>query len=117
MAIPHPDGSEQFNLPLQFSLGTVACRIHLVTNAGDDAFPQRGFEARQFVLALRADVDFQARFVRNGITEVPPSIWPMLNVVRGLAGTLVLIKRTELRTRALIGLGMPKSDHYDRPDR
>src|SRR5256885_15966880 len=43
-------------------------------------------------------------------TEVPPSIWPMLKVVRGLAGTLVLIKRTAPRTSALMGLGMPKSD-------
>src|SRR6266702_4296959 len=43
-------------------------------------------------------------------TEVPPSIWPILKVVRGLAGTFVLMKRTEPRTRALMGLGMPKSD-------
>src|SRR6266702_2983557 len=43
-------------------------------------------------------------------TDVPPSIWPMLKVVRGLAGTFVLMKRTEPRTRALMGLGMPKSD-------
>src|SRR5258706_15309321 len=44
------------------------------------------------------------------LTEVPPSIWPRLKVVRGARGTLVLMKRTEARTRALMGLGMPKSD-------
>src|SRR5229473_4845757 len=44
------------------------------------------------------------------LMEVPPSIWPILKVVRGAAGTLVLIKRTEARTRALMGLGIPKSD-------
>src|SRR6266478_3730380 len=44
------------------------------------------------------------------LTEVPPSICPMLKVVRGAAGTLVLMKRTEARARALMGLGMPKSD-------
>jgi len=27
----------------------------------------------------------------NRITEVPPSIWPMLNVVRGMPETLVLM--------------------------
>src|SRR6266404_7289583 len=48
-------------------------------------------------------------------TDVPPSIWPMLKVVRGVAGTFVLMKRTEPRTSALIGLGMPKSDQLCPP--
>ena len=34
----------------------------------------------------------------------------MLKVVRGPEGTFVLIKRTEPRISALMGLGMPKSD-------
>ena len=44
------------------------------------------------------------------LTEVPPSIWPRLKVVRGLDGTFVLMKRIAPRTSALMGLGMPKSD-------
>ena len=47
--------------------------------------------------------------------EVPPSISPKLKVVRGRLGTLVLMKRTDARTSALMGLGMPKSDQLCPP--
>jgi len=38
-------------------------------------------------------------------TEVPPSIWPCLNVVARTGGTLVLIKRTELRAQGIDRVG------------
>src|SRR5208337_2613914 len=48
-------------------------------------------------------------------TDVPPSICPRLNVVRGAVGTLVLMNRTAPCTTALIGFTIPKSDQLCPP--
>src|SRR6266581_9120829 len=55
--------AQQFDLPFQLALRTIARGLHLVANARDDALAKGGFEACEFVLALRTNVDFQARFM------------------------------------------------------
>ena len=58
---------EELHLPLQLAFRTVACGFHFVANTRGHAFAQRGFQAREFVFALRANVHLEARFVGNGI--------------------------------------------------
>ena len=58
---------EQFHLPLQLALRAVASGFHFVAGSSGDTFTKRGIEARELVLALGANVDFDARFMGNGI--------------------------------------------------
>src|SRR6185437_13404110 len=48
-------------------------------------------------------------------TDVPPSITPKLNEVRGSSGTRIAENRTMPREMALIGFGAPKSDQLCPP--
>src|SRR5215471_16603408 len=44
--------AQQLDLPLQFPLGAVACRFHLIADARGDAVAQSGFQLGQFFLAF-----------------------------------------------------------------
>ncbi len=59
--------AEDFNLPLELPFRAIARRLHFVAHACGDRFAQRGFEFREFVFVLGANVDFQFRFVRNRV--------------------------------------------------
>src|SRR5260370_18493052 len=56
---------QQFDLPFQLALRTIARGLHLVAHACDDALAKGGFEACELVLDLLTNVDFKARFMGN----------------------------------------------------
>ena len=45
------------------------------------------------------------------LTDVPPEITPILNVVRGESGIWTSLNRASARERSTMGLGTPKSLH------
>src|ERR1700676_898691 len=63
-------------------------------------------ERRSTLIDASAGIEF---------TEVPPSISPTLNDVRGFSGTGTFTKRAIPRASAWIGFGAPKSDQLCPP--
>jgi len=78
---------------------------------------KRGYEACQFILALRAEVSTFRRAVGN---QNSPTCHlrsgPIVECCAKVAGTVVLMKRTECG-QARVGLGMPSQTSCGRPGR
>ena len=64
---PAGTAAQQIHFPFQLAFRTLARGLHFVADSGGDAFAKGGIQAHEFVLALGANVDFDARFVGNGI--------------------------------------------------
>ncbi len=59
--------AEDVDLPLELPFRAVAGGFHFVADAGGDRFAERGFEFDEFVFAFGANVDFEFRFVGDGV--------------------------------------------------
>src|SRR5690242_16313377 len=64
---PTGTAAEQFDSPLENSFRAVARRLQLVSHPRGNGFMQGGFQPRQLVLALRANVHLDVRLERYGI--------------------------------------------------
>src|ERR1700682_365970 len=65
--LPSGAATKKLDSPLKLPFRAVSRRFHLIAYSSGNAFAQSGFKLAEFVLAFRADVDFQFCFVRDGI--------------------------------------------------
>jgi len=75
-ASSRPGACRDWSLYITTCLWSDRARIPFVAHSRSQHSRRSGFSRRRTVVfVFGADVDFEARFVRNGIDRVPPSIW------------------------------------------